>query len=126
MEALDVYGGREAVLARMNEMFATMVSDLSEEDIALFRDDLSLDPTIFGPGKEQVTYFVWQRFAGYLGETNIWDALGEQDLSGDGVREWWDDEVDRNPMVVLGEPDARIDVELYVGLRALEEIDKRE
>lgn len=137
--ALDLYGGEEVVIGRMNSLVKEELTKkfiVHKKECKSFLDNIIFETgvpeqQIFGisSGATKVNYKLFELVGGYLG-VEINDVLGEPVFSNEKIRNYWINQLHENPMVIGGTHPKDIsgfrDMELkfYVKLTAIAELIK--
>lgn len=90
--ALDLYGGKEAVIKRMGSSIKSklekkLIGEALEFSLYSRIPFETLTQILKGDYSE-VNYKIFEKLEGYL-NLNIWDVLGEPDLSNSKVKKYW-------------------------------------
>ena len=109
--ALELYGGRKAVIGRMasliKEAMEKYPGDLQEISGESGVPVETLDQIQKGNGNEVVDLRLFDQLASSVFELTIHDALGEPDLSDPKIREYWEGQMKRKPMLISGGSSSR-------------------
>ena len=124
MNALDLYGGKRAVVQKMGGLLFDKLRPATLRDIETWQSimgitiDLVKFQPMIGNGVDFRTFYLLSGALGYKVE----DVLTEPDLSDEKTRAEWQKISEYIPLQVPGLPDHEVPLELYVFLRAVEEL----
>lgn len=102
--ALDLYGGKKAVLERMELLVRSKLASVSKS----YKKDIYNELQAEGDfetirildGKKKVDFRTFDMLKDSYLEMNIGDVLGKADLSDSVIREYWTIQTKRNPMLI--------------------------
>ena len=103
--ALDLYGGKEAVIGRMASLIKEQIEkypgglDEISDESGVPVETLKLIQE--GRGHEVVNYRLFEDLAHSVLDLSVHDALGEPDLSDPKVRKYWEKEMKTSPMLLV-------------------------
>lgn len=136
--ALDLYGGREEVIERMNSLTRQKLRLVSEDYrkyiYAELQEDKGSERFIeFLDGKRRIDFEIFDMFKDSYLDMDINEILGKPDLSDPSVRGYWKHQMRINPMLISGHKSADVrrespkdlaesELRFYVKLRAISEL----
>jgi len=138
VEALGLFGGREAVVDRMTSKFTEGLRNLQYWEIELWQDSLALGICLFDFASgdqppDKVDFETFSKLSGPLGLSTA-EILGPAKFS-DESKPWWERQVKERPLYVAGclgrtgtapAPAVLEDIDAYVLFRAIQELEAAE
>jgi len=119
MEALDLFGGKDLILNGMEVLIAEKMKEMDTEELQSLKD-------MFGLDFFDIPHMTYNKFSELSGILNIsiLKILGKPTFSTPKIQEYWEKQIEESPMLVVGHPEQKISFDLYVSLRAIEELNQ--
>ncbi len=118
--ALDLYGGKDAVLKRIGSSIKSKLEKKLMEDALKFSRYIMIPFETFIEILEgnyrSVNYKFFEKLEGFL-NLDRWDILGKPDLNDPKIRDYWKNQMTKNPMSAPYGDNEDANIVLYVNVR---------
>lgn len=131
-DVLDLYGGRKAVLDRMEFLTRQKLNSISEEERKYIYEELqeSKDSSKFIEflnKKRKIDFKTFDMFKNSYLEMEIDEVLGEPCFKNQKIKSYWLNQIKENPMLLGGSSKSHsrnknLELKFYVKLRAIGEL----
>jgi len=130
MEALELFGGKDRVMNRMNRVVCRKAMKTDERTAAILEEAFFLKRGAIKrlrANRKKADIYLFDKISCPLGIT-LTEAIGKPNLKSKAVRRWWEEHKRQNwiakkkKTVSALSPDLDIPLEIYVTLKAAEEL----